>query len=122
MRDTIKSHADFHTTDENPSARALFFFIRAKPVRFPSNPRVGFMATKHTFKLAVERNRAKRLLRDWVHFNRRLLAPEFDYIFIARHMILDAKRSDGRMAMEKALSHIMRKYLPKNGKKTNKNF
>ena len=121
MRDTIKSHADFHTTDADPSARALFFFVRAKPARFPKNPRIGFMATKHTFKLAVERNRAKRLLRDWVHFHEKLLAPEFDYIFIARHMILDATRSAGRTAMEKALSHIMRKYAPKKAHKYAKN-
>ena len=118
MRDTIKSHSDFHTTDADPVARASFFFVRAKPARFPDNPRIGFMATKHTFKLAVERNRAKRLLRDWVHFHRRLLAPEFDYIFIARHMILGATRPAGRVAMEKALGHIMRKYLPKD---TNQN-
>lgn len=118
MRDTIKSHADFHTTDDDPSARSLFFFVRAKPARFPTNPRVGFMATKHTFKLAVHRNRAKRLLRDWVRYHERLMCPEFDYIFIARHMILDATRPAGRIAMEKALTHIMHKYGPK---KANKN-
>lgn len=125
MRDTIKSHADFHTTDNDPSAKALFFFIRAKPARFPQNPRIGFMATKHTFKLAVERNRAKRLLRDWVQYHHRLMAPEFDYIFIARHMILDATRPAGRIAMEKALTHIahkyLPKYLPKKAKKNGKN-
>ena len=122
MRDTIKSHADFHTTDEDPSARSAFFFVRAKKARFSTNPRIGFMATKHTFKLAVERNRAKRLLRDWVHYHVRLLAPEFDYIFIARHAILDATRPDGRIAMEKALTHIMHKYLPRQfPKKAKKN-
>ncbi|MBO4583179.1 MAG: ribonuclease P protein component [Alphaproteobacteria bacterium] len=121
MRDTIKSHADFHTTDADPSARSAFFFIRAKVARFPTNPRVGFMATKHTFKLAVERNRAKRLLRDWVRYHSGLLVPEFDYIFIARHMILDATRPAGREAMEKALLHIAHKYAPKKAKKNAKN-
>ena len=122
MRDTIKSHADFLMTDNDPSARALFFFVRAKRARFPNNPRIGFTATKHTFKLAVERNRAKRLLRDWVHFHENLLAPEFDYVFIARRMILDATRSAGRVAMEKALSHIIRKYSQKNAKKYKQDY
>ncbi len=121
MRNTIKSHADFHTTDADPSARAAFFFVRAKSARFPENPRIGFMATKHTFKLAVERNRAKRLLRDWVRFHESLLTPEFDYIFIARHAILDATRPAGREAMGKALLHITRKYAPKKAKKNAKN-
>jgi ribonuclease P protein component len=121
MRDTIKSHADFHVTDDDPSARSAFFFVRAKVARFPTDPRIGFTATKHTFKLAVERNRAKRLLRDWVRHHEALLAPEFDYIFIARHAILDATRPAGRTAMEKALLHIMHKYAHKKSKKNAKN-
>lgn len=121
MRDTIKSHADFHTTDDDPSAKESFFVVRAKPARFPTNPRVGFVATKHTFKLAVERNRAKRLLRDWVRYHERLMCPEFDYIFIARHMILNATRPAGRVAMENALNHIMCKYRPKKANKNAKN-
>lgn len=120
MRDTIKSHADFHTSDTDPIARAEAFFVRAKPVRFPTNPRVGFLATKHTFKLAVDRNRAKRLLRDWVRFHQGLLSPDYDYIFIARRPILETNRESGRAAMEKALLHITHKYVSKNAKETKK--
>ena len=113
MRNTIKKHQDFLTTDIDPSARSAYFVIRAKKAKFPNDPRIGFMATKRTFKLAVERNRAKRLLRDWVHYSEDLLAPQYDYIFIAYSGILSATRDQGRLAMTKALGHIMNKYAKK---------
>jgi len=113
MRDTIKNHEDFHTADTDPAARSDYFFVRAKPARFPDNPRVGFVATKRTLRLAVQRNRAKRLLRDWVRFCDDLLVSEFDYIFIARPSIITVDRETGRAAMTKALRYILRRYAPK---------
>ncbi|MBO4700719.1 MAG: ribonuclease P protein component [Alphaproteobacteria bacterium] len=113
MRDTIKKHSDFMMTETDPSARSAFFIVRAKNTVFPGDARVGFTATKHTFKLAVDRNRAKRLMRDWVRFCDGLMAPEFDYVFIARQPILTATRDMGRDAMAKALKHILKKYAPK---------
>lgn len=117
MRDTIKKHTDFLMSETDPSARSAYFIVRAKKARFADNPRVGFTATKHTFRFAVQRNRAKRLMRDWVRFCSDLLAPEFDYVFIARPPILEASRDSGRDAMFKALQHITRKYAPKKSKK-----
>ena len=106
MRDTIKKHSDFLMTDENPTARSAFFFIRMKPCVVPNNPRYGLTATKRTFKFAVHRNRAKRLLRDWVRFNEKRLRSDMDYVFIARKPILDASREDGRAAMARALTYL----------------
>lgn len=106
MRNTIKRHQDFITTDTDPSVRSAYFVIRAKNARFPDDPRVGYVAAKRTFKLAVDRNRAKRLMRDWVRFNNDLMLPEYDYIFIAHASILTATRDMGRTAMAKALRHI----------------
>ncbi len=119
MRNTIKNHKDFLMAEDAPTAKSNFFVIRAKPARFPDDARYGLTATKRTFRFATQRNRAKRLLRDWIAFNDALLLSEFDYVFIARHGILDATRDDGREAMRKALTHIQRKYGPK--KKSNKN-
>lgn len=113
MRDTIKKHQDFLMRDDDPSARSPYFFVRAKKARFADDPRVGFTATKRTFRLAVERNRAKRLLRDWVRHNKGLMADMFDYVFIARPQILNATRTDGRDAIEKALRYIVHTYVPK---------
>ena len=109
MRDTIKNHKDFLMTDENPVARSAYFLVRMKPCVKDGDARYGVVATKKTFKFAVQRNRAKRLLRDWVRFNEGLLRPDMDYVFIARRAILDATREDGRGAMSRAL-----KYLKKN--------
>lgn len=110
MRDTIKKHQDFITTDDMPSARSAYCGIRVKPAKFSDDPRVGFVATKRTFRFAVDRNRAKRLLRDWVRFNEELMLPEYDYIFIAYAAILNATRDQGRAGMAKALRHIAREH------------
>ena len=93
-------------TDDNPTARSAFFFVRMKPCAIPNDARYGLMATKKTFKFAIQRNRAKRLLRDWVRFNEGLLLPDMDYVFVARHAILDATRDDGRDAMARALKYL----------------
>ena len=106
MRDTIKNHKDFIMTDDNPTARSALFFVRMKPCAIPDSPRYGVVATKKTFKLAVERNRAKRLLRDWIRFNEAYLLPNMDYVFIARRPILEATREDGRDAMARALAQL----------------
>ena len=106
MRDTIKNHKDFLMTDENPTARSAFFYVRMKPCVTPNDARYGLVATKKTFKFAVERNRAKRLLRDWVRFNEKYLRDDMDYVFVARRPILDAAREDGRGAMARALSYL----------------
>ena len=116
MRDTIKNHKDFFMTDENPTARSLFFYVRMKPCVIPNCPRYGLTATKKTFKFAVERNRAKRLLRDWVRFNEKHLRDDMDYVFIARHHILDASRDEGRRAMARALVYLKRNPKPQNDK------
>ena len=116
MRDTIKKHSDFLMTDENPTARSAFFYVRMKPCVVPDNPRYGVVATKKTFKFAVQRNRAKRLLRDWARFNENLLRADMDYVFIARRPILGASRDDGRGAMAHALAYINKQPVADNAK------
>ncbi len=107
-RDTIKNHADFAATENNPTAKCAYFLVRAKPAKYPDDPRYGMIVTKKTFKHAVDRNRAKRMLRDWLSFCEGMLRPEWDYVFIIRRAILDADRTSGRTAMKKAL-HYLRK-------------
>ncbi len=108
MRDTIKKHVDFKTADSCPCAKSAYFLVRAKMAKNPDNPQYGLIVTKRTFKHAVDRNRAKRLLRDWIAHNDKFMRPDWDYVFVARRSILDADRTSGRTAMKKAL-HYMRK-------------
>ena len=108
IRDTIKNHSDFAAGTNDPTARCAYFLVRAKSTLFPNDARFGLIVTKKTFKHAVDRNRAKRLLRDWIEFNENMLRDDLDYIFIARRDILNATRQDGRVSMKKAL-HYLRK-------------
>lgn len=106
IRDTIKKHSDFAAAENDPSARCSFFLVRAKPAKFPDDARYGLIVTKKSFRFAVTRNRAKRLLRDWIAYNEHMMCPDMDYIFIARRDIVNANRTDGRVAMRKALNYI----------------
>lgn len=110
MRNTIKKHYNFLSSESDISARTQDFFIRARPARISDDPQYGLIVTKRTFKLAVNRNRAKRLLRDWIHFNEKYMSDDLDYIFIARYSILTASREYGREEMRKALNFIKKTY------------
>lgn len=113
MRNTIKAHKDFIMSDFNPICKTDLFLVRAKDARFIGDARYGLVATKRTFKLAVHRNRAKRLLRDWIAFNESLMLDTCDYVFIARHNILEANRENGRKTMAFALKQIEKQYAKK---------
>ena len=109
-RDTIKKHSDFAMGDNDPVAKSPLFLVRAKHAKFPDDPRYGIIVTKKTFKHAVDRNRAKRLIRDWIAFSENLMIPQWDYVFITRRAILDADRETGRTAIKKAL-HFLKKQI-----------
>ena len=62
--------------------------------------RLGMKVTKKTFRLATERNRAKRLLRESFRLLRpTLAATPWDLVVIARRKILDAKEPEVRKEM-----------------------
>ena len=112
MRNTIKNHKDFAMADDDATARCAYCLIRARHVRFPGDPQYGLVATKRTFKHAVERNRAKRLLRDWIRANLSNMRNDLDYVFIARPAILDATRPQGVEALRKAFYYLGRTMPP----------
>ena len=106
IRDTIKRHEDFAMRENDPVAKSAYFLARAKPAKIQNDARYGIIVTKKTFKHAVDRNRAKRLIRDWIAFNEKIMRTEWDYVFIIRRAILDADRTTGRGAMKKALNYL----------------
>ena len=107
-RDTIKNHNDFAVGTDDPVAKSAYFLVRAKRAKIPDEPRYGIIVTKKSFKRAVDRNRAKRMLRDWIAFCEHMMRPEWDYIFVIRRAVFEADRTTGRTAMKKAL-HYLRK-------------
>ncbi len=106
MRDTIKKHSDFQTGDDVPLAVTHLFLAKSRPTKFPGDARYGLITTKRIMKNATDRNRARRLLRAWIRICEDDMNPEYDYIFIARAPILDAKRDAGVKQMRKALKKI----------------
>ena len=81
MRNTIKYHEDFITPRDFPYELMELFTIRTKLAKFPDDPRYGLVVTKRNFRYAVQRNRVKRLLRDWIAFNEKYMCPDLDYVF-----------------------------------------
>ena len=108
MRNTIKNHNDFQTDKSFPFAANDLFSVHTKPAKFTDDPRYGLVVSKRNFRYAVQRNRAKRLLRDWIAFATEYMCPDLDYVFFARGNILntDVTREIGRDLMVKALKHI----------------
>ena len=107
-RKTIRNHRDFLTAPEDIGVRAPYFFVKTKPAKYPLDPRYGIIVSKRTLKPAVDRNRAKRLLCDWIYFNEEYMLSDLDYIFIITRNILGATREEGRDAMNRALKRIVR--------------
>ncbi len=56
--------------------------------------RVGVVASKRTFRRAVDRNRAKRLLRETFRMKHSSFNAKRDLVIIARRRILDARRQE----------------------------
>lgn len=104
-RKTIRNHKDFFTTPDDPTYANHYFIVKAKNA-VKKDSRYGIIASKRSFKLAVQRNRAKRLLRDWIAVNENLMMPTKDYIFIARINIFDCSREIGRSKMAHAIKKV----------------
>ena len=110
-RKTIRNHKDFYIPhDSNLVASCDCFVLRAKPAKIPSDARYGILATKKVFRFAVQRNRAKRLVRDWLAFHENLMNNNLDYVFILRAPILNMDRKSGRKEMEYVLNKISEIY------------
>ncbi|MBM4143341.1 MAG: ribonuclease P protein component [Lentisphaerae bacterium] len=73
--------------------------IWSAPGGAPGGARLGVVAAKRVFRRAVDRNRAKRLLREAFRLNRNALRRDVDVVLLARAAILEA----GRAAVERDL-------------------
>ncbi len=106
MLDTIKKHKDFKAHQNAPYILDVFFIAKTdKAVKHPIG-RYGLIVTKKTFKSAVDRNRAKRLLRVWFRANLSEIKTDQDYIFIARKSILTADFETGLNNMCKCIRKL----------------
>jgi len=102
MKNTIKAHKNFMFRDSEMLPMPAFF-TKFRPKLFATG-QYGLVVSKRVFRLAVVRNRAKRLLRAWIY--RSKLPKDFDVIFIARPKIFETKLSDGVGQMRKVLKQV----------------
>ena len=113
-RQTIRNHKDFIMPSNTPKIVGHYFVIKARPALKPGDARYGLVVPKSTFKLAVKRNRVKRVLRDWIAFNETLMRDDLDYVFIAFSSILDCTRDIGRKKIKNALRRLAKLYDKQN--------
>ena len=87
------------------AGRFLVAWVQAGRGR-PGEParKLGVIASKRTFRRAVDRNRARRLLREAFRLNRAALTKDVDVVIVARGKILAVKRP----AVETDLRRVMR--------------
>lgn len=76
---------------ESQPGRFVVLWIRRQP---DASRRLGVVVSKRTFHHAVERNRAKRLMREAYRLQRDRLKPGVDILLLGRRTILKAKRQD----------------------------
>jgi ribonuclease P protein component len=106
MRNTIKNHKDFAMPEDAPIFKCPLFIAKANPAKILNDARYGLIATKRSFRHAVDRNRAKRLLRVWLRANEPRMNPELDYVVIARPAILETVLDTGTDLMKRAIKRL----------------
>ena len=111
-RKTIRKHSDFICPSDAIIVRGELSLIKVKHVTVHEG-RYGLIVSKKEFKLATQRNRAKRLLRDWIAYNEDLMLPDYDYIFLVNKEVLESDRETGRTDIKRSLKKIS-KMLEKN--------
>jgi ribonuclease P protein component len=107
-RKTIRKHSDFITSRDCIILRCGFLILKLKPAKITGDARYGLVVSKKHFKLAIQRNRAKRLIRDWITYNENLMAPTMDYIFILNTNILQENRENGRQEVKKVFNKALK--------------
>lgn len=83
----LRHRADFLAAAAGPRAPTPAFVLQLRQREEGGPPRVGFTATRK-IGTAVERNRARRRLREMVRASREALVPGHDYVVIARRSAL----------------------------------
>lgn len=103
MRKILKKHSEFLKDTGFNNIKTEFFILKTRPCIFKKDPRCGIITTKKVFKLAIERNRAKRRLKASLIILNEKLSDELDYIFILKKSILNIKFKDLLKIIEESI-------------------
>jgi ribonuclease P protein component len=114
MKNTIKAHKNFNF--ENAKTIVTPAIIVKYRKKLHDSGEYGLVVSKKVFPLAVQRNRAKRLMREWIR--RCGLPPAVDILLIARKSILEIAAKDGAGRIAKAIKKIRQTNATRRGPAT----
>lgn len=86
--------AGYRAVFDNQQSRATRYFVMWTRQTEETRGQLGVVAAKRSFRRAVDRNRARRLLREAYRLNHPSLLPDVDLILLARHPILGVKMAE----------------------------
>ena len=109
--DSLRTSADFAQLSKGGirhNARFFSVVVYKRPEPSPFNTlRLGIVASKRSYKLAVDRNRAKRRIRSMIQkFSIDYNLSGFDILVIARRGFVECEYSKLDHAMRKIISRI----------------
>lgn len=103
LKNRLKKKKDFENIfAKGKTIKAKYFFLKiVNTVNLDS--RIGFIVSKKVSKLAVERNRIKRLFREAVRLDMASIKPGYDLVFI----ILNSAKEKDLTEIKKEIKFIL---------------
>ncbi len=90
LRQRIRKTSEYNDAFEEKCSFVGKFIVMLQRHSDDSSLRVGVISSKRTLRRAVDRNRAKRLMREAYRLNRHLFSGTLDVVLIARRPIAKA--------------------------------
>jgi len=106
-QNVLRKRTDFsaiYNKGKSLGERYIVLFYRKNDLPYS---RTAFLASKKVGN-AVERNRARRLMKESVRTSQVELPEGYDYIFIARNTIINRKCADVKKSIEAAIKKVKR--------------
>ena len=102
----LRKHASFQTVFKKRRRCHGTYYTLCSCSNQRSLPRLGLVASKRNLRLAVQRNRAKRVAREvFRHYQSKLVG--LDLVFVVRQAAKDASKEELRRCLEKLLKPFM---------------
>jgi len=90
LRQRLRKSADYNDAFKQKDSFVGKYIVMLHRHSDDASLRVGVIASKRTLRRAVDRNRAKRLMREAYRLNRHLFSGKLDVVLIARRPIAKA--------------------------------
>jgi len=106
-QNVLRKRTDFsaiYNKGKSLGERYIVLFYRKNDLPYS---RTAFLASKKVGN-SVERNRARRLMKESIRTSQVKLPEGYDFIFIARNTILNRKCADVKKSIEAAIKKVKR--------------